>query len=594
MRVIARQQSLTFAVLALFFSAYVHAQPANLTLNLSLSCKTDTVCEQRNNLLTQLRKDLSLAQLSQDEFPAQTDFLYQRTEQQIRDSLRAQGFYQVEIDHTLVRTDNLTTVNFSIELDRPVIYRKISIDITGEGKDLLDWVNYRQFELKLRRGEQLNHATYSQTLTQLRNIALNAGFLDAQFTKREFRVYPEIAVADVNIQLDTQQGYLFGEIGFSGQQNVSSKLLKRYIEINPGDPFNQQAMTELQRALIDSGYFGMVRMDPQYNEEQNRLIPVQVELEDNQRQAYKVGAGFGTDTGARILLGFEDRLVNRRGHNYQLDSLFGERAQSFNANYRIPGRRPLRQQWNLGLNWDATQSDTLERQRTAITPSFRLKLDETWQINVFSSFEVEKFQYQNQPHESNRLFLIGSGIQKRWLNNEAYPTSGYRHDASIRVSAQNRLSESQFIQFEFASRGIVAPLHFWRFIARSQVAFTLADQNQVIPSTYRYLLGGENLRGYEFESIGIEKNNKFVGGLNMILGSLETDLRFSQYFGLGVFSDAGQVTLSGLPDKIKIGAGFGIRGYTPVGTAKLDVAWPISEDKYQQNWRIHFSIGLDL
>ena len=575
--------------------ALAKAQAPTLMLELSIHCQHANDCDQRNALIGQLRTDLSIAQVEFDEFPAQTNFLFERTENEIRNSLRAQGFYQLEITQKINRLNDKTQVKFDIFLGRPTTLRHIVIQISGDGQDLLEWQNYRQFELKLRRGEQLNHASYTSTLTELRNIALNQGYLDAEFLTREFRVYPEKYVADIHIHLDTRQGYLFGDIRFSGHQRVPSNLLQRYVELEHGSPYNQNDMTELQRALINSGYFGMVRIDPQYAEEQDRLIPINIELEDNQRQAYKIGAGFGTDTGARILLGFEDRLVNQLGHNYQLDSLIGERAQSFNANYRIPGHRPLSQQWNLGLNWDATQSDTLERERTALTPSFLIKLDDTWQLNFFSSLEYEIYQYQDQKTESNQLFLVGSGIQKRWLNNEAYPTSGYRHNATFRLSSQNSISESEFIQLEFASRGIVAPLPFWRLSARTHLAFTIASQDQVIPATYRYLLGGENLRGYKFESIGInDKNNLFIGGRNMMLASLESDIRFSKYFGFGLFSDAGQITNSGIPDKFNIGSGFGLRGFTPVGTAKLDIAWPVSEDNYNQNWRIHFSIGLDI
>ncbi|WP_198401029.1 autotransporter assembly complex protein TamA [Thiomicrospira microaerophila] len=586
---------ITLVSIAFLGSAFANPPTAKLVLNLSITCQDNSQCDQRTALVDQLRTDLTLTQLKVDEFPAQTNFLFERTEQEIRNSLRAQGFYHLTVTKQLERTPALTQITFDIVLGQPIVLRQIIIQISGDGKDLLEWQNYRQFELKLRRGEQLNHATYSRTLTDLRNIALNEGYLDAQFLKREFRVYPDEFAADVHIHLDTQQGYLFGDVRFSGHQRVPSSLLHRYVEIEPGTAYTQHAMTQLQRALIDSGYFGMVRINPQYTEEKHRLIPIDIELEDNQRQAYKVGAGFGTDTGARILLGFEDRLFNRQGHSYQLDSLIGERAQSFNANYRIPGHRPLRQQWNLGFNWDATQSDSLERQRTAISPSFLVKLDDTWQVNFFSSLEYEEFEYLGQSAETNQLLLVGSGIQKRWLNNEAYPTAGYRHNATFRLSAQNSLSESEFMQFELASRAVIAPLPFWRFIARSHIGFTLAHQDQVIPSTYRYLLGGENLRGYKFESIGIDsQDNQFIGGRNMFLVSLETDFRFSQFFGLGLFSDAGQVSTSGLPDQLKVGAGFGLRGFTPVGTAKLDMAWPISEAGYNQNWRIHFSIGLDL
>ncbi|WFE68764.1 BamA/TamA family outer membrane protein [Thiomicrospira sp. R3] len=580
-------------LITLIFSASAHANPIKLTIQ--IDCVDALECDARNALISQLKQDLSIAQLETDEFPAQTDFLFNRVENEIRNALRAQGYYTLQLEKKLDRQAANTLIELDILLDLPVRIRKIDIQILGAGKDLIEWRNYRQFELKLRQGNQLNHSDYTRTLSDLRNIALNQGYLDAEFMRREFRVYPDQAVADIFIHLDTREGYQFGDIRFSKSQKVPQSLLNRYKEIQPGDPFNQQDMTRLQRALIDSRYFGMVRLDPVFEEEQNRQIPINIELEDNMRQAYSAGIGYGTDTGARLLLGFEDRIINRRGHSYQADALYGERAQSFQFNYRLPGPRPIRQEWNIGFSVDATQSDSLERTRTAFTPSFIFKLDDTWQLNLFSSLEKESFQYSQQPKEANQLLLIGAGIQKRWVNNQAYPTLGYRHNATLRLSAENTLSESEFIQFEWSSRGIYAPTTFWRILGKGQVGITFADSDQIIPSSYRYLLGGENLRGYKFESIGLLDNSgQFSGGRNMALASIETDFRLSQFMGLGLFTDAGQVTNQNTPKSPKVGAGFGLRGFIPIGTAKLDIAWPVSEPDYNRHWRIHLSIGLDL
>lgn len=584
---------MTIIALSLMWPLGSQAQP--IELNIQVDCVQPLECERINQLTNQLKKDLSIAQLETDAFPAQTDFLFERAPKEIRNTLRAHGFYGLELDKRLERKANQTFISFEILLDAPVRIRTIEIVIIGDGKDLIEWQNYLQFELRLEKGDQLIHSDYTRTLSELRNIALNQGYLDANFVRREFKVYPERGVADIFIHLDTQQGYQFGEVRFSKSKQVPENLLNRYREIKPGDPFNQQDMTRLQRALIDSRYFGMVRIDPIFEEQQNRQIPVRVELEDNLRQAYSAGVGYGTDTGGRILLGFEDRIINRRGHSYQADALYGERAQSFQFNYRLPGPRPIRQEWNLGLSIDATQSDSLKRNRAAFTPSFIFKLDDTWQVNLFSSLEKETFRYTGQVQESNQLLLVGAGIQKRWVNNEAYPTHGYRHNATFRMTAENSLSESEFIQFEWASRGIYAPVHFWRILARGQFGLTFADSNQSIPASYRYLLGGENLRGYKFESIGIsDDNGKFIGGRNMILTSLETDIRISQFLGFGLFTDAGQVSNQNSLKAPKVGAGIGLRGFIPIGTAKLDIAWPVSEPDYNGLWRIHLSIGLDL
>ena len=563
----------------------------------SLPPKMEVVLKSANpdqiDLIQSLKKDVSLVHIEKDEYQAQTDFLYKRAETEIRNALRAKGYYSVSIQPSIIRTPDSTRASFEIDAGAPVKIRKLDLQILGEGKDLFAWRHYQQFELSLKSGDRLSHQNYQDTLRELSNIAINEGFIDMRFDRREFKVYPSEYIADIHIHLNTQNAYQFGEIEFSGSEQIQPYLLKRYIEIEPGEKFNRDRLSELQKQLINSRYFSMVRIEPKFQQTESRQIPVEIQLEDNPPHRYNVGGGYGSDTGARLVLGFENRLVNRQGHNYQIDSIVGERHQSFQINYRIPGFRPARQTWNLGAISESTQSDSLSITRSALTPEYIYQLDEEWRLSSFVSLEMESFQYDRKTKEFNQALLFGINVQKRKTNNEAYPTQGYRHNAGFRISSDSFFSDSEFIQLDFSTRFVYSPLDFWRLHARGQTALTLAQSQSLIPASYRYLLGGESLRGFEFESIGIASaDGSIEGARNMLQGSLETDYRLTNYFGGGLFIDAGQVFETTLPDHLLIGAGFGLRSFIPVGTIKLDIAWPISEKEV--DWRLHFSIGLDL
>lgn len=545
----------------------------------------------QTELLRLLRANLSLTHLETDTYPAQTNFLFGRAETELLNTLKTQGYYQARIQSELTRSDEVTRATFKIDLGSAVKIRQLDIQISGPGKDLRIWQQYRQFDLRLKIGQIFKHDDYSATLRDLTNLALDQGYMDADFEQRVFRVYPHENAVDIQIHLQTAAPYQFGEVHFIGNQALDSQYLSKFVEFRLGDNYQRDELSDLQKSLIDSGYFGLVRIEPQFADQQDGAIPIQVTLEDNLRHRYNLGGGFGSDTGARLLFGFENRLVNQQGHNYQVESVIGERAQSFDINYRIPGERPSKQSWNLGLGWEATQSSNLKRSRTAFTPEYVYQIDRYWRLNPFVSLETETYRYQDQADETSQTLLSGVNLQKRWVNDESYPSSGYRLNTGVRLANKQVLSDTEFLQLELGARGVVSPLDFWRFHARSRLVMTSASESENLPATYRYLLGGENLRGYGFETIGIETDTGLVGAKNMISGSVETDYRFSKYLGMAVFSDAGQV-FDSEPDGFKVGAGFGLRGFTPVGTAKLDIAWPISEDR--QDWRLHFSIGLDL
>ncbi|WP_127470600.1 autotransporter assembly complex protein TamA [Thiomicrorhabdus aquaedulcis] len=554
---------------------------------------TPTAVDNMAELSEKLKNEIGLIHLKDDEYPAQTDFLYRRAENEILDALRALGYYSSSVTSQLERLPKKTRVTFNVELGKPVYIRDIHLNISGAGKDLPVWAEFQKFQLQLKKDAIFKHQDYTDTVSALTNIATNEGYMDAKFTQREFKVYPHLNVVDVNLHFNTQEPYRFGVVFFHGSQQIGDAFLNRYVDFKPGDIYKQSHILALQKALIDSQYFGLIRVAPQYSEQEARRIPIDVELEDSLKHLYEIGVGYGTDTGARVLFGFENRLVNSQGHSYKVESLFGEKAQNFNFNYRIPGERPAEQNWNAGLKYDATQSTTLDRELMAITGDYSYQITPKWSINPFISLETEEFTYENEATEQTQTFLLGSGFKNRWVNSDAYPTQGYHHSGVFRASVDNLVSDSQFAQIELKTRWVYTPMEFWRFHVRAQTRLTLVDKNQSIPSSYLTLLGGETLRGFEFESIGIQLDaDSVVGAKNSVSGSLGTDYRITKYFGLGSFVDMGQLFDDAGTQDLKVGAGFGLRGYTPVGMAKLDIAWPVSE--YEQPWRIHFSLGFDL
>lgn len=540
-----------------------------------------------------LRNDLSLSHLENDRYPAQTEFLFRRGKQELSNSLRAHGYYQAQVTSSLERDANTALARFHIQTGEPVYIREVSIQIQGSGANELAWQRYRQFELPLREGQRLFHADYLKTITDLLNIATNHGYLDARYLQRRFEVSPERGEASIDIVLDTGDPYLFGPLSFDEHSQIEQALLHRFVEFSQGDRFSNAALAELQQTLISTRYFGMVRYDPRFDEREGREIPISVYLEDNLPHRYRVGLGAGTDTGPRLLLGFENRLVNERGHRYEFDSVLGQSAQSGLFNYSIPGRLPARQRWNLRAGMESSQSDFLRRTRTTLMPEYSHLTRNNWLLGPYLSLEQETYQYEGQQQFTSQLLVSGITLQKRVLNATAYPTSGYRHNLALRMTRRELLSDSEFLQLEAATKWVTSPLEGWRLIARGKLATTLSDDLEEIPASYRYLLGGETLRGFTFESVGVRgEQGGLTGAKHMALASVETDYRFGRWLGLAAFTDAGQVFESGVNTSLKVGSGIGLRAFTPVGQIRLDMAWAVSEPN--NPWRLHFSLGLDL
>src|SRR5690606_18920970 len=93
---------------------------------------------------------------------------------------------------------------------------------------------------------------------------------------------------------------------------------------------------------------------------QDRRVPVQVGLEPRKRHEYRAGVGFGTDTGARALLGWEHRRINRRGHRMDAEIRVSEIYQSLSSRYSIPLADPRSDRLEFTAAVLDEQSDTVD------------------------------------------------------------------------------------------------------------------------------------------------------------------------------------------------------------------------------------------
>ena len=108
-----------------------------------------------------------------------------------------------------------------------------------------------------------------------------------------------------------------------------------------------------------------------------------------------------------------------------------------------------------------------------------------------------------------------------------------------------------------------------RFYVHAMQGFTQINEINQLPLSLALLLGGaENLRGYNFNSIGPGKVTSYAG----IEIQKET---FNKLF-LVVFFDSGDVYDPGLK-ATKYDAGVGIMWVSPIGPIKVEVAQAMSQ-----------------
>lgn len=519
------------------------------------------------------------------------DRLNARAPGEIRNALEPYGYYDVKVSSDLDETGNGWHVKYSIHPGTPVHVRNVDIQLSGAGKDDRYFTDYLH-NLPLKAGDQLNQPEYENIKQQLQELAAHHGYINARFTDNVLRVNPPQHWADIELHFDTGQQYYFGDVTFD-QNFMQTSFLNRYVTFKAGDPYDASQLLNLQYALSDSDYFGSVDVRVLRKQtDAKRRIPVRVVLTPRKRNRYSLGLGYGTDTGPRTTLVWENRRLNGLGHRFAAELEYSRILESAQINYLVPLSNPSWQQlrYSLGttrqvLGDGIAYSTTLGINRNTVLGA--------WGENQYLNLEHDRSALSTGTTVST-LLVPGLTFNRSVSDSFVYPTHGYHASLDVRGASHELGSDISFMQLHLASKLIVSLNDRTRLLLRGEVGATAVRNFDGLPLSQRFYTGGDqSVRGYAFNSIGPRDSHKNVlGGKDLLVGSLEIDHNFGQVFGVAAFVDAGNVTNS-FQNSLEKGVGVGLRWRTPVGVVRFDIAHPVKRPDL--GWyRIHISIGPDL
>jgi len=515
--------------------------------------------------------------------------LHRRATEEIRAALAPYGYYAPVITSSLEQRGDRWRAQYRIDPGPPVIVASVDIAVSGEGRTEAT-VTAARDRTHLRTGKRLIHPDYDDTRAAMLDAALGAGYLDARYTHSELRVNPDALRADVVLHLDTGPRYYFGPVTIE-QDILDPAFVKGYVALREGTPFNTRQLLDLQLALGDSGYFDQVELDVRRDAAQDHRVPVIVHTVAAAHTRYRLGLGFGTDTGPRVSLGADYRRINRRGHGLGADLRLSPLEQNAAVHYTIPIRNLVTDRLVFSSEVDnARVADTGDTTRYRLGVSQNVNLG-SFQRHLYLNYQHESFQLGTT--QRNVDFLIpGVTGSKLKSDNVLFPRRGYSWNVDLR-GAPGVISATRFARVEAGLRTVRPLGRRQRLIGRVQLGAMAVDDFSSLPTTERFFAGGDqSVRGYDYQTLApVDSSGEVIGGRYLAVGSLEADSLFVGNFGAAVFVDAGSADDS-FPPRLKVGAGIGFRWRSPVGMLRVDVAHPF--DDPNNDYRLHISIGPDL
>ncbi len=505
----------------------------------------------------------------------------------VRTAMQSEGYYNSKVAIE-PQTDSLTV---TVQTGPPVKISQLIVIIEGDARidgEFMPVIG----QIPLRRNKIFRHDDYEKAKDILFDRGQDRGYFDMEFKKSQVRISRKKNTAEVHIQVDSDDRYTFATVEFKSDY-FSDEFLRNYVPFEYGDPYESASLAELTRDMQNTGFFGTVKVIPIRGDLFGQQVPIRVEVERRTKNLVGVGVGFATDTSYRGKLTWNKPLVNKRGHSFDAELGVSTINQNLSFQYRVPrNNNPLYNFWSFETG---ILNEEVEEQRSFLSTVNIQRIRRTkrdWTESLFIRWERERYELGDQRDRIN-LLLPGFSYAKNRSTGFPFPVKGYSVLATFFGGLEGLGSDINFHKSVVNFKYLKSISKRDTFIVSAQYGAISASEFSRVPTSQRFFVGGDRtIRGFPFRTLSpVNDENEAIGGRYQEVVGIEYNRRFKDKFAFALFTDAGRA-FNNFDAAYQVGAGFGLRWYSPVGPFRIDFAFGVSED--DPPFELHLSLGPEL
>ena len=520
----------------------------------------------------------------------QFERLTERAGSQIRELLATEGHFSPRVEMTVEQTPQRRTARFAVEPGPPSFI--VAVDLQFRGALAEDrWDNAERRALlreswPLQEGLRFTQRLWDAGKSGLVRLLVDERYPLAEIAESEARVDPEARTVRLRLVLDSGPSVTLGELQVEGLERYPESIVRDMNRIAPGTPYRQQLLTDLQTDLLETGYFAsaFVTADAVAADPDN--APIRVTVVEAPRRRLKAGAGFSTDVGFKLETVFTQREFFGRPWQWTSGARLAQREQAAFSEVLTP-RDADGHRYGVGVLLD--RQDIQNEVTSSVTGLLRRitpgKLQE-YEIGLAPVYERK--QVQEVTTERLKSLPLYLSWTRRDVDDLVTPRRGRIVNLRTAGAVKDVFTDESFFQGVVKTAAFVPVGRRDVLALRTELGRTWTSNPERVPSRYLFRTGGSSsVRGYAFESLGVDVGNAVVGGRVLAVASAEYTHMLTDTWGIAGFVDAGNASDTLSDFDAKVGYGAGVRWRTPFGPRALDVAYGRDVEEY----RVHFLVG---
>ncbi len=435
------------------------------------------------------------------------------------------------------------------------------------------------------------------------------GYAFAKVGQRDILLDPATTTGDYTLPVETGPRGSFRGITTTGEkQAFGADHMKVISRFKPGELYDSRKVDDLRRALVATGLFSSISVDPVRTNapgpDGTEYVDLNVAQEAGKPRTLAGELGYGTGQGFRAEGTWTHRNLFPPEGALIASVIAGTQEQGASGTFRRSNAGKRDKTFQTGITLNHQNYDAYEAYTAGLNMGWSRQSTPIFQKRWTYSYGAEMLLTNEQvvvdpatADKTRRTYFIGGlpvQIGYDRSNDLLNPTKGFR--ANLRAEPEGSLqgSFSPYLRATFDLTGYYPVSDTLVIAGRARVGtISGAKRDDVAPSRRIYAGGGGSVRGYGYQELGPkDANNDPIGGRSLNEFAVEGRYRFGDY-GVVAFVDAGQVYESSMPQfsDIRYGMGVGGRFYTNFGPFRADIAMPINRQPGESKFALYIGIG---
>jgi len=583
----------------------------------------------------------AIARLAEDQDGGEISRLRRRARDATLAALATQGYFAPKV--TLEAGTDIGGETWDIGIVAGKRTTVSSVDLTFTGRitrpEYAQRVQKLRDDWQLKAGQPFINSDWNKAKSNLLDEVSTRDFMLARMTASQAEIMADTATAALRVTIDSGPQVRMGELNTEGLKRVPDKLVQRYVRYSVGAAYDQNRLDTWQQDLQSTAFFrgafvsleqpgatpqqpaepnsdrarapgskdlaastpagdpsvsGAVPPPPAaYDSDGEVTLPVQVRVVEAPPKRFTASLGVDDEAGVRVESLYRQNVVFGQPVTMETGFSVDRLRQRAYADFLLP---PTERGYKdpFGVLADHSDIQGLEVTRYALGATrlqerkgagdSRVEYETRWGLllaqdhvkidggdeytlpTLTATAEWLRRDVDNKydPREGN-LIAVGGGVGVTLDTGEPYTRARVRAQKWWPIGKLDVLT------------------------VRGEVGRVWSNSKVQVPDDFGFRTGGaRSIRGYKYQSIGVQRDNAVVGAPTLVVGSIEYDHYFNERWGMGFFVDAGDAAESFGDMSMAVGYGMGARVRTPAGPLFLDLAY----GQRERDLRLHFSLGI--